>query len=112
MSHLTLNVNGRMHTLDVDPSTPVDTQARASLESVLPELVRKIAWSGDGNRGSMRLEFGAGTLEGGSLVVHAEGGRVRVALDAPAGTDLEAWRVRREQRLAARGVTVDELLVR
>jgi hypothetical protein len=78
---------------------------------VLPELVRRIAWSGDGKRGSIRLEFGAGALSGGTLVVHADDGRVRVELEAPAGADVTAWRARLEERLASRGVVVEELTV-
>jgi hypothetical protein len=89
-----------------------DAPARASLEMLLPDLVRKIAWSGDGRRGSMRLELGAGSLAGGTLVVHADGGRVRVELDAPAGTDVDAWAASLNERLARRGVVVDELVVR
>ncbi len=38
--------------------------ARASLESLLPELVDKVAWSCDRRRGSMRLELRAGALAG------------------------------------------------
>jgi hypothetical protein len=81
------------------------------MESMLPELVRKIAWAGDGKKGSMRLELGAGPLAGGTLVVHADGGRVRVELNAPAGTDVAAWRTRLHERLEQRGVTVDEVTV-
>jgi hypothetical protein len=82
---------------------------RTSLETILPELVRKVAWSGDGRRGTMRLELGAGSLAGGTLVVHADDGRVRVELDAPSGTDVGAWKARLEERLAQRGVDVDEV---
>jgi hypothetical protein len=85
---------------------------RGSLEMVLPELVRKIAWAGDGKRGSMRLELGRGALAGGTLVVHADEGRVRVDLDTPAGVDVEQWRARLAERLAQRGVDVEELVVR
>jgi hypothetical protein len=60
----------------------------------------------------MRLELGAGSLAGGTLVVHAESGRVRVELDAPAGADIEAWKARLSERLLRRGVVVDELTVR
>ncbi len=91
---------------------PVEAQARASLEALLPDLVRKIAWSGDGRKGSMRLELGAGSLAGGTLVVHAESGRVRVELDAPAGADAAVWHTRLSERLSMRGVAVDELIVR
>ena len=50
-----------------------------------PDMVKKIAWAGDGKRGSMRLELGAGALAGGTLLVQAEEGRVRVELNAPPG---------------------------
>ena len=93
------------------PVASVETATRPSLESMLPELVRKIAWSGDGRRGSMRLELGAGSLSGGTLTVHADAGRVRVELDAPAGTDVAAWKARLSERLAQRGVEVDEIVV-
>jgi hypothetical protein len=93
------------------PAPPVETQAHASLELMLPELVRNIAWAGDGKRGSMRLELGAGALAGGVLVVHADEGRVRVELNAPAGTDVVAWKTRLHERLAQRGVDVDEVVV-
>ncbi len=98
-------------TLSTAPSAPIDAQARASIEAILPDLVRKIAWSGDGKRGSMRMELGAGALAGATVVVHADDGRVRVELDAPAGTDVDAWREKLGQRLAMRGVAVDELIV-
>ena len=91
------------------PATAADAQVRTSLETILPELVRKVAWSGDGRRGTMRLELGAGSLAGGTLVVHADDGRVRVELDAPSGTDVGAWKARLEERLAQRGVDVDEV---
>jgi len=89
-----------------------EARARVSLESILPDLVRKVAWAGDGRKGSMRLELGAGALAGSTLVVHAEDGRVRIELDAPSGTDVAAWKARLSARLETRGVAVDELTVR
>jgi len=96
----------------VAPPATTDVHARASLEAILPELVRRIAWAGDGRRGSVRLELGGGALAGGTVMVHADGGRVRVELDAPAGVDVDAWRGRLHERLARRGVDVEEVLVR
>jgi hypothetical protein len=93
------------------PDAPVQATARASLEEVLPALVRRIAWSGDGKRGTLRLEFGQGALAGGTLLVQAEDGRVRVELQAPPGTDTSAWKGRIASRLANRGVQLDELVV-
>src|ERR1019366_8033100 len=46
------------------PMTPAPGEApptagtRASVEDLLPALVRKVAWSGDGRRGTVRLELG------------------------------------------------------
>jgi hypothetical protein len=90
---------------------PVQVTARASLEEVLPALVRRIAWSGDGKRGTLRLEFGQGALAGGTLLVHADDGRVRVELQAPPGADTSVWKTRIASRLTKRGVKLDELIV-
>ena len=81
--------------------------ARTSLEDLLPALVRKVAWSGDGRKGTVRLELGAGGMAGAEVVVQSDGGRVTVQLRAPAGVDAEAWRKRVEGRLTARGLQVD-----
>jgi hypothetical protein len=89
----------------------VQAATRASLEELLPALVRRIAWSGDGRRGTVRLEFGEGALAGGTLFVHAEDGRVRVELQAPPGTDTAVWKRRIASRLTKRGLTLDELVV-
>ena len=86
---------------------PSEVSARASLEELLPALVRRIAWSGDGRKGTMRLELGAGPLAGATLVIHSDEGRVRVELNAPAGQDKALWRERISARLDARGIHVD-----
>jgi len=81
--------------------------ARTSLEQLLPALVRRVAWSGDGRKGTVRLELGAGGMAGAEVVVESDHGLVRVQLRAPAGVDAEAWRRRVEGRLMARGLQVD-----
>jgi hypothetical protein len=91
---------------------PLETSARASLETLLPALVRRIAWSGDGRKGSLRLEFGAGALAGGTLVVHSDDGRVRVELQAPTGADAATWKERIVSRLEARRLHVEDVDVR
>ena len=78
-----------------------------SLEDLLPALVRRIAWSGDARRGAVRLELGAGPLEGATLLVRAEGGRVEVTLRAPPGTVAGAWADHLTRRLEARGLDVN-----
>jgi hypothetical protein len=87
-----------------------ETRARASFEDLLPALVRKVAWSGDSRRGSILLELGAGALAGATLLVHADDGQVRVRLSAP-GVDLDGWRERIAGRLAALGLSVEDVEV-
>jgi hypothetical protein len=77
-----------------------------SLEELLPALVRRVAWSGDARRGAVRLELGAGPLEGATLLVRAEGSRVEVTLRAPPGVDADAWTDHLTRRLEARGIDV------
>lgn len=55
-------------------SAPAVTNARVSLEDLVPQLVKKIAWSGDAHRGTVRMELGAGELAGATLTVSAEMG--------------------------------------
>jgi len=85
--------------------------ARVSMEELLPALVKKIAWSGDAQRGTVRMELGAGELAGATLMVSSEGGRVRVQLQAPPGTDTASWRERLRGRLEAKGLSIESLEV-
>jgi hypothetical protein len=96
----------------VAPPIAADANARASLEDIVPMLVRKIAWFGDGRRGSVRVELAAGELAGATLLVHAHDGRVNVELCAVSDVDTEGWRTRIAERLAARGIAVDGIEVR
>jgi hypothetical protein len=85
----------------------VAARVQSSVEDLLPALVRRVAWSSDGRRGTVRLELGAGDLAGATLMVHVDEGRVRVHLSAPPGVALGGWRERIADRLAARGLAVD-----
>jgi len=89
-----------------ETDAPVVT-ASVTVEELWPVLVRRAAWSGDACRGTVRLELGAGALAGATVLVHSEAGRVSVQLSAPPGVDLDGWRARIAQRLAARGLDVD-----
>jgi|HubBroStandDraft_6_1064221.scaffolds.fasta_scaffold806226_1 hypothetical protein len=93
------------------PDRSVQANARASLEGLLPALVRRVAWSGDARRGMVRLELGSGALAGSTLRVECDEGRVRVHLDAAPGVDLGAWKARIAARLVATGLTVDAVEV-
>jgi hypothetical protein len=90
-------------------ATESSVRLAPSLEHLMTALVRRVAWSGDGRRGSARLEIGAGALAGATLVIHADDGRVRVHLDVPPGIDVSAWRERIARSLAARRIATDEL---
>jgi len=91
-------------------STP-QTNAHVSLEDLVPQLVKKIAWSGDGRRGTVRMELGSGELAGSTLTVSADNGRVSVHVQVPVGTDAHAWHARLANRLVARGLAVDSVEV-
>ena len=75
-------------------------RARVSMEELLPQLVKRIAWAGDKRRGSVQMELGAGPHAGTVITVHADDGRVRVEL---AGDDAGALR----RRLEAKGFEVE-----
>jgi hypothetical protein len=89
------------------PSVPTGPGPSLSLEELLPALVRKIAWSGDARRGTVRIELGAGALAGATLLVASDGGRVQVTLSAGSDVELEPWRDRIAARLADRGLDAD-----
>ncbi len=95
---------------------PVPTSAShgcavASVERVFAELVRRVAWSGDGRRGSVRIEIGAGSLAGAVLLVQADSGAVEVSIQLPSGSDPGVWRNRIAKRLEKRGLQVSSLEV-
>lgn len=86
-------------------------RALASLEHLVPALVRRVAWSGDSRRGTARLEIGAGELAGATLLVHADAGQVRVQLSVPSGVDTAAWHQRIAARLASRNISAQSVEV-
>jgi hypothetical protein len=69
-------------------------------------LVRRVAWEGDGHRGAVHLELGAGALSGATVTLRCEADGVHVRLSVPAGVDLDGWRERIASRLAAAGLPV------
>lgn len=83
---------------------PAPLRALASMEELLPRLVRRIAWAGDRTRGSVQLELGAGPHAGTVVTVHADERRVRLELQ---GTGSDELGSRIEERLARRGFEVE-----
>ena len=84
----------------VQADAEVAPRARVSMEELLPQLVKRIAWAGDKRRGSVQMELGAGPHAGTVVTVHAVDGRVRVELS---GDDSGALR----RRLEEKGFTVE-----
>ena len=80
-----------------------------SLEELLPALVRRIAWAGDRNKGTVRLELGAGAYAGTTVTVHADGGRVRVEIGGSEGPELDRLRARLDTRLRGHGLDVESV---
>ncbi len=88
------------------PAEAIAPHARVSMEELLPQLVRRIAWAGDRTRGSVQLELGAGRHAGTTVTVHADHGRVRVEVEGAGGGEL---RDRIDARLKARGLDVESV---
>jgi hypothetical protein len=82
------------------------------LDVLLNRLVRRVAWGGDGRRSTVRLEVGAGALEGAVIVVEAVQGDVTVDVDLPPGERAEQWKQRLVRRLNASNVKVSQISVR
>jgi hypothetical protein len=76
----------------------VTARARVSLEELVPQVLRRIAWGGDRLKGSVHLEL----TSGDKVTVHAEGRRVRVEVSG--NGDLER---RIGSRLRAAGIEVE-----
>ena len=74
------------------------SRSRVSLEELIPQVVRRIAWGGDRTKGSVHLELTSGE----KVTVHAEGRRVRVEVEG--NEDLER---RIGSRLRAAGIEVE-----
>ncbi len=87
----------------------VSARARVSMEDLLPQLVRRIAWAGDRRKGTVQLEIGAGRHEGTTVTVHADDGRVRVELHGRDPSATEDLRQRLDARLRRHGLDVESV---
>jgi hypothetical protein len=96
----------------LEPAPGTTAALTPDFERMLARLVRRVAFGGDGRRGSARIEIGAGELAGATIVVHADEREVRVEVDLPPGMAADGWHRRLERRLLARGLAIRELVVR
>ena len=82
----------------------VESVARhASLEELAPQLLRKMAWSGDGKRGAARLELGTGSLSGAVVTLEADGREVALSVEGLTASEESSLRSRLSEGLSARG---------
>lgn len=82
------------------PAAETVTRSRVSLEELIPQVLKRIAWGGDRTKGSVHLELTSGE----KVTVHAEGRRVRLEVEGNA--DLER---RIGSRLRAAGIEVESV---
>lgn len=76
------------------------------------ETIRRIAWGGDRQRGTARIELGAGPYAGSALQVQAEGGALTLEVTAPPGVDATALVEHIGERLRERGLRIESVRVR
>ena len=98
----------------IQTATPATSSAASPLrartmEELLPALVKRIAWAGDKNRGTVHLELGAGAFAGTKITVHADAGKVRVELSGQEGPELDRLRARLDERLRGHGLDVESV---
>lgn len=89
--------------------TPALGREPLALEPALLDLVRRIAWSGDRRRGTLRLELGGGQLAGTAVLLESDGSGVHLAFSAPPGVDATELGARVRSRLERRGIEVRSL---
>jgi hypothetical protein len=85
---------------------PASLPLREDIQNLIVRLARRVAWGGDGRKGSARIEFSEGALAGAILIVHAEQRAVSVELSLPRGVTLpEDLQRRILERLEGRGLS-------
>lgn len=75
----------------------------ASALELAPQLLRKMAWSGDGKRGAARLELGSGALSGAVVTLEADGHEVALSVEGLTAAEETSLRGRLAEGLSARG---------
>lgn len=106
--------HGQLHVAAAPPAAPAlpPNPTLVHLDQMMTKLVRKVAWGGDGRRGTARLELGAGDLAGATIVVQSDHGALSVDVELPPGAPADVWRERLEKRFKGRGFDLVELNVR
>lgn len=93
-----------------EPPLPSPTPTLPPVDQLVDRLLRRIALGGSRHRGTAFLEIGAGGLQGATVAIHAEGGRLSIEVDAPDNESSRRWRSALEERLRERGLEAEILL--
>ena len=91
------------------PTSTIDDGAvgrTLALQTLLVRCARRVAWGGDGRRGTARIEVGEGALAGAVLVVSAVDREIDVEISLPDASLDTGWRERVVTRLRRRGFTI------
>ncbi len=98
------------------PPPPVAAEAplqhTPALDQIAAQLVKRIAWGAAGRKGAARIELGAGAWAGTTITVVSEPQGVRLELDVGAQVDGDALGERLRRRLEAKGLCVQDVVVR
>jgi hypothetical protein len=81
-------------------------------EELVPMLVQRAAVGGDYDNAAMHLLLGGTELRGGTLDVRADKGRVAVSLRVPSSASAAHWEEKIRDRLAQKGLSIADLVVR
>jgi hypothetical protein len=94
------------------PTLSTLERVEPTIEAMLGRVVKRIAWGGDGRRGTARLELGSGELAGAVILLEADERGVEIDVELPAGCSADVWRDRILERLRDRGLSVQRFDVR
>ena len=114
---ISLWVDPLQRALAQPPLPFAESPAQPSVHPVLAmdeieRAVRRIAWGGDRQRSVAYIELAAGELSGATLTLEARGKAVSVVVEVPLGTSTAGWAERLADRLAQRGLEVENVVVR
>ncbi|MCU0656156.1 MAG: hypothetical protein MUF64_13160 [Polyangiaceae bacterium] len=94
--------------LQEPPALPVI--ALPPVDQLVDRLLRRLALGGSRHRGTALLEVGAGSLQGATIVIHAEDARLRIEIETPDTEAARRWQQGVQAKLRERGFEAEILL--
>lgn len=83
-----------------------------ALDQIAEQLVKKLAWGGNARKGAARIELGAGVWSGATITVVTDEHGVSLELESVGDAEGEGLGQRLRQRLEAKGLQVQDVIVR